>query len=130
FTDRFVAAVWRNNRHVKGPLTLDQVDDLPYLSYSVGPIDSLLRELGHPRVPETVVESFLLAPFLLRGTRQITFVQARLARRLAAPAELRLLEPPFESPKLVETMTWHPRADHDPGHQWLRGRLRAIAKQL
>jgi LysR family transcriptional regulator, nod-box dependent transcriptional activator len=130
FTDRFVGAVWRKNRHVKAPLTLDQVDNLPYLSYTVGPIDSLLGELGHPRVPETVVESFLLGPLLLRGTRQITFVQERLARRLAATAELRLLKPPFESPTLVETMTWHPRADHDPGHQWLRGRLRAIAKQL
>jgi DNA-binding transcriptional LysR family regulator len=130
FTDRFVAAVWRRNRDVKEPLTFSQLDRLPYLSYTVGPVDALLRELGHPRAPDTLVESFVLGPLLLRGTRQITFVQERLARRLAATAELRQLEPPFESPTLVETMAWHPRSDNDPAHRWLRARLRAVAHEL
>jgi DNA-binding transcriptional LysR family regulator len=130
FTDRFVAAVWRHNRSVKEPLTLRQLDRVPYLSYTVGPVDALLRELGHPRTPDTVVESFVLGPLLLSGTRQLTFVQQRLARRLAATAELRLLNPPFESPTLVETMTWHPRSDNDPAQRWLRARLQAIARRL
>jgi DNA-binding transcriptional LysR family regulator len=130
FTDRFVAATWRDNRDVEDPLTFAQIDRLPYLSYSVGPIDALLHDLGHPRAPDTLVESFVLGPFLLRGTRQLTFVQERLARRLAATAELRLLDPPFESPSLVETMAWHPRSGNDPAHRWLRGRLRAIAHEL
>ena len=130
FTDRFVAAVWRHNRDVKEPLTFAQLDRLPYLSYTFGPVDSLLRELGHRRVPDTLVESFVLGPLLLRGTRQITFVQERLANRLAGTAELRLLTPPFESPELVETMAWHPRSGNDPAHSWLRMRLRAIAHQL
>jgi DNA-binding transcriptional LysR family regulator len=130
FADRFVAAVWRKNGDVEEPLTFAQLDRLPYLSYSVGPIDALLRELGHPRAPDTLVESFVLGPLLLRGTRQITFVQERLAHRLAATAELRVLTPPFESPTLVEAMTWHPRSDNDPAHSWLRTRLLAIAQQL
>ena len=130
FADRFVAAVWRYNRDIEEPLTLGQLDRLPYLSYSVGPVDPLLRELGHPRAPDTLVDSFVLGPLLLPGTRHITFVQERLARRLAATAELRLLPPPFESPELVETMTWHPRSSHDPAHSWLRTRLRAIAHEL
>jgi DNA-binding transcriptional LysR family regulator len=130
FTDRFVAAVWRDNRDVKEPLTFAQLARLPYLSYNVGPVDPLLRELGHGRAPDTLVESFVLGPLLLRGTQQITFIQERLAHRLAATAELRLLTPPFESPALIETMTWHPRSDNDPAHSWLRARLRAIAHQL
>jgi len=130
FADRFVAAVWRGNPDVTEPLTFAQLERLPYLSYSVGPVDSLMRELGHPRAPDTLVESFVLGPFLLRGTRQITFVQERLAHRLAAAAELRLLPPPFESPTLVEAMTWHPRAGNDPAHVWLRSRITAIAEQL
>ncbi len=76
------------------------------------------------------MESFVLGPLLLRGTRQITFIQERLARRLAASAELRLLTPPFESPVLVETMAWHPRSDNEPAHRWLRTRLRAVAHRL
>lgn len=116
--------------HAKDPLTFSQLDRLPYLSYTVGPVDALLRELGHPRAPDTLVESFVLGPLLLRGTRQITFVQERLARRLATTAELRQLTPPFESPTLVETMAWHPRSDNDPAHRWLRTRLRAVAHEL
>jgi hypothetical protein len=73
------------------------------------------------------VESFVLGPLLLRGTLQITFVQERLARRLAPVAELRLPTPPFESDVLVEATTLHPRSGHDPAHGWLRVRLRAIA---
>jgi DNA-binding transcriptional LysR family regulator len=93
-------------------------------------VDTLLRELGHPPTPDTLVESFLLGPLLLRGTRQITFVQERLAHRLAAAAELRLLAPPFESPELIETMTWHPRSSNDPAHSWLRRRISTIAHRL
>lgn len=130
FSDRFIAAVWRHNRRVREPLTFAQLDRLPYLSYTIGPVDPLLRRLGHPRAPDTLVEGFVLGPLLLRGTSQFTFVQERLARRLAATAELRLLAPPFESPALVETMTWHPRSDNDPAHSWLRTRFRAIADEL
>ena len=130
FTDRFVAAVWRHNPDAEEPLTFAQLDRLPYLSYTVGPVDSLLRELGHPRTPDAIVESFVLGPLLVRGTRQVTFVHERLAHRLAAAAELRLLDLPFESPVLVEAMTWHPRSGNDPAHSWLRTRLRTIAYQL
>jgi len=130
FTDRFVGVAWHRNTEVTEPLTLAQLDRLPYLGYSVGPIDSLLRELGHPHPPDTLVESFVLGPLLLRGTRQITFVQERLAHRLAAAAELKLLTPPFESPTLIEAMTWHPRSDNDPAHRWLRERISTIAGLL
>lgn len=130
FTDRFVAAAWRHNRDVTEPLTFAQLERLPYLSYSIGPIDALLRELGHPRAPDTLVESFVLGPLLIRGTRQVTFLQQRLAHRLASAAQLRLLTPPFESPALVETMAWHPRSGNDPAHSWLRARLLAIANQI
>lgn len=134
FTDRFVAAVWRKNNEVTDPLTFEQLGRLPYLSYRVGPIefmvDTLLGELGHHRRPDTLVESFLLGSLLLRGTRQITFLQERLARRLAHAAELRLIEPPFQTPTLIETMTWHPRSSNDAAHAWLRARIHALAQTL
>jgi len=98
FTDRFVAAVWRHDPDAEEPLTFAQLDHLPYLSYTVGPVDSLLRGLGHPRAPDAIVESFVLGPLLVRGTRQITFVHERLAHRLVAAAELRLLDHPLRAP--------------------------------
>jgi DNA-binding transcriptional LysR family regulator len=134
FTDRFVAAAWRGNGEVSDPLTLQQLELLPYLSYKLGPVesmvDTLLEELGHHREADTLVESFLVGPLLLRGTRQITFLQERLARQLAEVAQLRVVEPPFAIPILVETMTWHPRSTHDTAHSWLRARIYALAQTL
>jgi LysR family nod box-dependent transcriptional activator len=134
FRDRFVAAVWEGNDRVSGQLTYEQLDGLPYLTYRIGPVasmvDTLLEELGHPREADTVVPSFLLGPFLLRGTPQVTFLQARLAHRLKRAAGLKLIAPPFPSPTLVETMTWHPRSTHQPAHVWLRTRIIALAREL
>lgn len=134
FTDRFVAAVWRDNHEASEPMTFEQLDRLPYLSYRLGPlelmVDALLREQGHPRAADTLVESFVVGALLLRGTRQVTFLQERLARLLADVAQLRLLTPPCEIPPLVETMTWHPRSTNDPAHTWLRTRIQALAQSL
>ena len=113
--DRFVAAVWRENVGVTDPLTMERFRTLPYLSYRVGQqvtvVDRVMEQIGQPRQPDAVVESFVLGALLLRGTRQVTFLQERLARELESAAELRLLQPPFEIPPLVETMSWHPRAN-------------------
>jgi len=133
-TDRFVAVAWRGNPELGDPLTMDDLQRLPYLGYRTGSsaskVDTLLREAGFTREPDTLVESFLLGVLMLQGSRQITFVQERLARRFATPEQLRIMEPPLTIPPLVETITWHPRATNDPAHRWLRTRILEIADQL
>jgi DNA-binding transcriptional LysR family regulator len=132
FTDRFVAVAWRSNAEVSDPLTWDEFHKLPYLSYRLGSVpsmvDALLEELGHGRQLDAVVEGFVVGALLIRGTRQITFLQERLAQTLREVGELRLLVPPLDIPPLVETMVWHPRAD--PAHRWLRDHVAAVASQL
>ena len=93
-------------------------------------VDMLLQELGLCRRADTVFESFVIGPLLLKGTRQITFVQERLAIALEETAELRLLQAPCAIPRLVETLTWHPRSTNDPGHRWLRERIVELARSL
>jgi DNA-binding transcriptional LysR family regulator len=134
FRDRFVAAAWRENAEVSDPLTWAQFHRLPYLGFRLGSMpalaDSLLDELGHARETDAVVEGFVVGALLLRGTRQITFLQERLARALETVGELRLLEPPLEFPPLIETMVWHPRSDGDPAHRWLRAHMQEVADLL
>ena len=134
FSDRFVAVAWRANDAVRGRLTFAQLARLPYLTYSLGPLDSmvdaLLGELGHGRRGDTIVESFVVGALLVKGTRQVTFVQHRLAAALAEVGELQILEPPCEIPPITETLTWHPRSTNDPAHRWLRRRLTALASEL
>lgn len=129
--DRFVAVVWKHNPETGGRLTAEDLRRLPYLGYRFGPADSMadrpLRDRGVIGEPDTLVESFLVGAHMIRGTRQVTLVQERLARLFSESQELRILEPPVPTPTLTETMSWHPRATDDPAHRWLRERLRATA---
>jgi DNA-binding transcriptional LysR family regulator len=86
--------------------------------------------LGVPRNVE-ITTAFGVAPFLLKGTRLITLIHARLAHRVAAEAGLKVLEPPI--PRLqpiTEIMLWTKRTDGDTAHQWLRQRLLDLAHEL
>jgi DNA-binding transcriptional LysR family regulator len=72
-----------------------------------------------PRVV-AVSESFLALPFLVAGTDRFALVQQRLAARLYAAADVRILPCPFPVTPLVEALWWHPVYERDTGHQWLR----------
>jgi DNA-binding transcriptional LysR family regulator len=118
-------------------ITLDAYLRLPHLVYSIGPdrqlnlADQHLAQLGTPRRIEFTVESFLLVPFLIRGTCLASLVLERAARQLAAAAtDIRLLPPPVSLPDIHEMMYWHPRHTTDPAHRWLRERLLACASDL
>ena len=134
FSDRFVAVARRMNDAVRDRLTFAQLARLPYLTYSLGPldfmVDALLQELGHGQRADTIVESFIVGALMIKGTRQVTFVQHRLAAALAEVAELQILEPPCEIPPIIETLTWHPRSTYDPAHRWLRRRLTELGSGL
>ena len=76
------------------------------------------------------MQSFFLLPFMLQGTHLVTLVHERLGKRLAEVADIQLLEPPFETPVVSESMLWHPSRTADPGHTWLREQLMAVASEL
>ena len=64
-----------------------------------------------------VSESFLALPFLVAGTDRFALVQQRLAARLAAAADVRILPCPFPVTPLVEALWWHPVYERDAGHR-------------
>jgi DNA-binding transcriptional LysR family regulator len=132
--DRFVGVIWRGNTEVSDRLTIEQLHQLPYLSYRFAQFDSMahrpLHELGFDRAPDIILESFALGAQMIRGTRHVTILQERLAKLYADNEELRLVEPPFPTPPLTETMTWHQRATHDPAHRWLRKLIQDVAASL
>ncbi|WUD70788.1 LysR family transcriptional regulator [Streptomyces sp. NBC_00510] len=118
-------------------ITIDEYLRLPHLVYSIGPdrqlnlADQHLARLGTPRRIEFTVESFLLVPFLIRGTSLASLVLERAARQLAAATtDIRFLPPPVALPDIHERMYWHPRHTTNPAHLWLRERLLASASVL
>src|SRR5215475_3664597 len=127
--DRWVCAVWNGHPEVGDSFTLELFERLPRLSFGVGmsgPISTAelhYQRLGIGGRVTGTVNSFALLPFLLCGTHLVALVQERLARRLAAATDLRLLEPPVPIPRLVVTVFWSPVNDADPAHTWLRSTL-------
>jgi DNA-binding transcriptional LysR family regulator len=135
--DRWLCAIDAANPAASaGEITLDDYLRLPHLVYSIGSdrqlnvADQHLARLGVQRRIEFTVESFLLVPFLIRGTLLAGLVLERAARQLAAATGITLLPPPLPLPSIHETMYWHPRHTKDPAHRWLRERLIASASDL
>ncbi|GAA2326697.1 LysR family transcriptional regulator [Streptomyces kunmingensis] len=138
FSDRWLCAV--DAAHPAAPqgrLSLEAYLQLPHCVYSIGPdreldfADQHLARLGTQRRIELTVESFLLVPFLIRGTTLASLVLERAARQLAAAATgIQLLPAPLPLPDIHETMHWHPGHDTDPAHLWLREQLLACAQNL
>ncbi|VIO66599.1 Nodulation protein D 2 [Bradyrhizobium ivorense] len=136
-SDRWLCALDADNPAVReGEITQEQFLRLPHLVYGIGRdrqlnlADQYLAQLGIQRQIDVTVESFLLAPFLIQGTQLVTHVLERAAKRLIPTSSIRLVESPFDVPDIHEAMFWHPRHTTDPGHLWLRERLKAIAKEL
>ncbi len=125
YTDQWVCLVSADNEAVGDTFTLEHLHTLPMVvTYreptAFTPAVKQLSMVGiEPRVV-AVAESFLALPFLVAGTDRFALIQQRLAHRLAAAADVRVLPCPFPVTPLVETLWWHPIYDRDAGHRWLR----------
>jgi len=132
YTDRHVIAADAANPIFDQPVTVERFSATPYVATHLELYPTLVeahldREGIARNVQMTV--GFLLAPFLVQGTPLITITSEILATRLARSAGLRLVEAPMELPLLSTTMAWTPRVHEDPAHDWLRGRIRVVARE-
>jgi DNA-binding transcriptional LysR family regulator len=60
----------------------------------------------------------------------VCLLQQRVARKLQACGDVRMLDLPGDVPELVEAAWWHPSRASDPGHRWLQELLRDAAAAL
>jgi DNA-binding transcriptional LysR family regulator len=136
FIDRWVCAAWSNHPDLGDGLTRDQYLALPHLGFEMpeheghSVAELHLADIEVRRHIVATTESFMLAPFMLRGTRFITLVHQRLADRVRAAADIRLYDPPYTLPDIHESIYWNPRHSGAPAHQWLRSRFVEVARAL
>jgi DNA-binding transcriptional LysR family regulator len=134
FSDRLVCAVDAGHPEVGERLTEEQFRTLPLVSYRATPTETMIehrfRALGIDRVTTVGTESIVIQPLVLAGTRMMALIPERLGRHFAKQAGIRLLDPPYPLAPMHAAMFWAPRAGHDPGHRWLRDRLRQAAAAL
>ncbi len=129
--DRYVGAVWSKHPLAGRPLPPGALAEYPYLAFrpptGFSIVDEDLHRAGITCRLEATAVSLVTMPFLLAGTDLITLIPERLATRLAAAADITLVEPGFSLPPLRECAYWHSRRDADPGHRWLREQILAVA---
>jgi DNA-binding transcriptional LysR family regulator len=134
FSDRYVLVADRNNDAVGPVVTPEQFAQLPYLAYSGGPLPSIaesqLDSLGVSRRVEMSTQSFVIAPFLITGTQFVALVHERLARHVAAQANLKIVEAPVPMRPISEALFWHARNTADPAHTWLREQIASHAEDM
>ncbi|WP_198597816.1 LysR family transcriptional regulator [Blastococcus atacamensis] len=130
--DRFVGAVWTEHPTAGDRLTAELLAGSPYLEYLIEGRRSIVEEeldaADCPRRVAATAGGFVPMPFMLAGTDLVAVLPERLARRVAAAADIRLLEPEMELQPLRQSAFWHSRRDRDPGHVWLREQLVTVAE--
>lgn len=133
FREDFVCAVRRDHPVVGDTLDAATYFRLRHLHVSSrgephGYLDQLFQSRGLRRDVGVTVGHFLIAPFMLPVTDAIATEPRRILEPLAQRLPLRLLAPPMEIPPFEVTQIWHDRYEADPGHAWLRARVREASE--
>lgn len=129
FRDRFVGVVRSGHALARGRMTPSRFAAAGHILVSRqglwrGPVDEALEPLGLERRVVTTVGGFATALALARATDLVTSVPER--HTLGLRTGMHSFRLPFALPEVTVSLLWHPRMDADPGHRWLRGRLREV----
>jgi DNA-binding transcriptional LysR family regulator len=92
-------------------------------------VDRPLAQLGVKRRVALRIPFFIPAIFAIARTDLILTVPRKLAK-IAAMADLRIVEPPREIKPFPYFMAWHSRLAKEPAHQWFREQLRLAASSM
>ncbi len=134
YTDELVCIFDGAACRLQAPISLDDYCRMPHLIVSNpgelrDEIDEKLRASGKERFVAMTTQNYLVLPYVLHRTVAIAVVPKLLARYCADAAGLAVSALPVPSPSYGISMLWHVRMDRDPGHQWLRERLKLAVEQ-
>jgi DNA-binding transcriptional LysR family regulator len=135
YDEKFVCMMRPGHAVVEGPFSLDDYLSYPHISVlpsrnSISQIDRALSLIGRERRVVVTISNVLLIHMLLEGSDMIASLPERNALHFAPSAGLEVRELPFNIPPFEAHLAWHGRLDSDPGHQWLRGLIKVIAKDV
>jgi len=125
FRDRFVGVVRPGH-----PLAmLPEVGISDYLAHghvvasrrghTAGPMDMALAERGLERTIAAVVPGFPAALAVVQASELVGLIPASFLIHQPAAAYC-MFELPVKVPGITLSQMWHPRAEADPAHRWLR----------
>ena len=132
--DDYVCLVASANLAIRHSITLEDYLRtghvvLQFSRHRVSAVDQwLTSQFGDVRKIEVVAMSVDLLPQFVIGTHRVATVQRRVAQYYSTHGGLKLLEPPFRAPPIVESLQWHRAFGDDPGNRWLRDIVIAVAQ--
>jgi DNA-binding transcriptional LysR family regulator len=133
--DRWVLIADVDNAAVGESVTPAQFEELTFIAYALGGTGRCLAELqlealGVEMASDILVENFVTACLLVRGTRRVTIVQSRLAEEVRKLAPLKVVDLPYELPPLQDALYWNKVNNDEPGHIWLRSFVAEVAASI
>lgn len=127
YTDRYIGAVRTGHPILAEPISVEALCRYPHTlvvptgGVPRGPVDDALSAIGAERRVAIALPSFLGLPYALGDTDLIAIGPERLFTRMSD--QLVLFEVPLILPSFDVIAIWHPRAQNDPGHRWVREKL-------
>lgn len=132
----YVCVVRADHPRVKKKITLADYLALPHALIAPrgetgSVVDSALGRLRRSRRVAVEIPHFLVAPHVVRATDVVLMLAERVANVMAAPFDLRVLEPPSELglTGFDVFLAWHERQRNDEAHAWMRRHWLAAAKE-
>lgn len=132
FRDRFVGVVRAGHPLASGAMTPARYAAASHVVASrrgraTGPVDTALAALGLERNVAAVVPGFPAAVAIARASDLVALVPASFLPAADYPGQTM-----FDLPVSVDTITisqmWHPRAEADPAHRWLRHLVLSVCR--
>jgi DNA-binding transcriptional LysR family regulator len=128
--DDFRMAQGKNHERGNGSASLDEYCGLRHIMVSqaghfASSVDDVLAALSKERKVAVTVSSYNQVALVLSSSNCVATLPNRLLQKYAALLDI--LPLPFAMPPFDIAMAWHPSAQHDAGHQWLRERFAQVA---
>ncbi|RKK04084.1 LysR family transcriptional regulator [Pseudoroseomonas wenyumeiae] len=140
FRDSFVGAVRAGHPLLAGAVTPERYAACQHVVASRkasfrGPVDEALEAQGLHRAIVAVMPGYRDALRIARQSDLVALVPRAclgkdMTRADPPPDGLASFELPVRTPEIVVSAMWHPRLDADPAHQWLRGTLMAVCRNI
>jgi len=133
FRDEFVGAVRLGHPLASGVMTPERNAAAQHVvasrrGRSSGPVDSALAALGLTRDIVAVVPGFPAALTIARASDLVALVPASFLPA-AEPSGMWIFALPVTVAPITISQMWHPRAEADPAHRWLRQLLLTVCRR-
>ena len=96
----------------------------------LGWVDDALARLGKTRRIRVYTRHYQAAMLLAELDDLVITLPSKSAQLQRDNPKVLILPPPFEIPETELKMAWSPLLQHNPAHQWLRGLIAGVARDL